>query len=280
HLKAIVPMYATDDRYTDDCHYTPGGNMRMYYDVGTYGGTMVAMNALPPIEEYVGERWAELWKKRLEENEPYLLKWMKHQTDGPYWRGASLRPDYDRIKCPVFLIGGWRDGYANTMLRTYTKLKVPKKLLMGPWVHQRPNTSVPGPRINYLNEVVRFFAEHLNGDETGIMKEPPVTVYMQDYARPERTLDVTPGHWRNESQFPAAGTKDLELHLGEGGRLGLGPGPAARPQAAFDEFEYNPTVGLTNGYWSAGGMTFYLAEDQRADEAYSLLWTTPPFDQD
>jgi len=30
HLKAIVPMYATDDRYTDDCHYTPGGNMRMY----------------------------------------------------------------------------------------------------------------------------------------------------------------------------------------------------------------------------------------------------------
>jgi uncharacterized protein len=33
HLKAIAPMYATDDRYTDDCHYTPGGNMRMYYDV-------------------------------------------------------------------------------------------------------------------------------------------------------------------------------------------------------------------------------------------------------
>src|SRR3989442_3797924 len=79
HLKAIVPMYATDDRYTDDCHYTPGGNMRMYYDVGTYGGTMVAMNALPPVEDYLGEQWAEVWKKRLEENEPYLLKWMKHQ---------------------------------------------------------------------------------------------------------------------------------------------------------------------------------------------------------
>ncbi len=26
----------------------PGGNLRMYYDVGTYGGNMVAMNALPP----------------------------------------------------------------------------------------------------------------------------------------------------------------------------------------------------------------------------------------
>ena len=60
HLKAIVPMYATDDRYTDDCHYTPGGSMRMYYDVGTYGGNMVAMNALPPVPGVPRRRgWAE-----------------------------------------------------------------------------------------------------------------------------------------------------------------------------------------------------------------------------
>ena len=59
HLKAIVPLYATDDRYTDDCHYDRGGNMRMYYDVGTYGGNMVAMNALPPLPELAGAKWAE-----------------------------------------------------------------------------------------------------------------------------------------------------------------------------------------------------------------------------
>ena len=106
-LKAIAPMYATDDRYTDDCHYTPGGNMRMYYDVGTYGNSMIAMNTLPPVPEYVGPKWAEMWRQRLEENEPYLLKWMAHQVDGPYWRGASLRPDYGRIACPVFLLAGW-----------------------------------------------------------------------------------------------------------------------------------------------------------------------------
>jgi uncharacterized protein len=93
HLKAIVPIYATDDRYADDCHYTRGGNMRMYYDVGTYGGTMVAMNALPPIPELAEARWAEIWKQRLEHNEPYLLKWMHHQVDGTYWHSASLRPE-------------------------------------------------------------------------------------------------------------------------------------------------------------------------------------------
>ncbi|PYV16338.1 MAG: peptidase S15, partial [Acidobacteria bacterium] len=65
HLRAIAPIYATDDRYTDDCHYTPGGNMRMYFDVGTYGGLMVAMNALPPAPEFAGAGWAETWRTRL-----------------------------------------------------------------------------------------------------------------------------------------------------------------------------------------------------------------------
>src|SRR4029453_8981511 len=150
----------------------------MSFDAGPYGGSMVAMNALPPVEGYAGERWAELWKQRLEKKQPHPLQWLKHPQDGPYWRAASLRPDYDRVRCPTFLIGGWRDGYANTMLRTFTRLKAPKKLLMGPWVHSRPNVSVPGPRIDHLNEVVRFFAHWLRNEDTSVMKEPAVTVYM------------------------------------------------------------------------------------------------------
>jgi putative CocE/NonD family hydrolase len=47
HLAAIAPIYATDDRYTDDCHYK-GGAFEAYYDVGTYGTMMIALNALPP----------------------------------------------------------------------------------------------------------------------------------------------------------------------------------------------------------------------------------------
>ncbi len=277
-LKAIVPMYATDDRYTDDCHYTPGGNMRMYYDVGSYGGNMVAMNALPPVQEFVGDKWAEMWKDRLEKNQPYLSTWMKHQVDGPYWRGASLRPGYDRIQCPVFLIAGWRDGYSNTMLRMYANLKVPTRLLMGPWVHQRPNVSVPGPRIDHLNEVARFFAYWLRDEDTGFMKEPAVNVYMQEYVKPDRTFDISPGHWRNEPGFPAPGTREMVFHLHEGGMLSAKP--QAKPRQPSDAFQYLPTVGLSNGFWSGGGITFYLPDDQRADEAYSLLYTTPPFEKD
>ncbi len=278
HLKAIVPMYATDDRYTDDCHYTPGANMRMYYDVGSYGGWMVAMNALPPIPELVGPRWAKTWQLRLEKNEPYLLKWMKQQVDGPYWRNGSLRPGYDRIKCPIFLMAGWRDGYPNPMLRAYVNLKVPKKLWVGPWVHDWPDHSIPGPRIDWMNEAARFFAHWLRGEDTGIMNEPPVSFYMQEYAAPERTLDITPGSWRNDTDFPVPGTKEMNLYLGEDGKLATVPN--GNPQRAYDEYEYLATVGLSNGYWSGGGIAFYLPGDQRADEAYSLTFTTPPFEEE
>jgi putative CocE/NonD family hydrolase len=278
HLKAIVPLFATDDRYTDDCHYDRGGNMRMYYDTGTYGGSMIAMNALPPMPELAGPKWAELWKERLENNEPYLLKWVKHQVDGPYWRNGSLRPDYSRVQAAVYLIGGWHDGYANAMLRMYTQLKCPKKILMGPWVHTHPHVSVPGPRIDWMNEALRFFAHWLRNEDTGIMKEPPVTAYMQLPAKPDRRFDSISGTWRNEAMFPAPAAKEMVFYLEEGAKLAAAE--SAQPRQAFDEFEYRSTVGMNNSYWAAGSIRFYLADDQRADEAYSLVYTSPVFNED
>lgn len=274
HLKAIAPMYATDDRYTDDCHYTPGGSMRLYYDAGTYGGNMVAMNALPPWPELSGPDWAEMWKQRLEKNEPYLVTWIRNQVHGEYWRNASLRPGYDRIQIPVFLIGGWRDGYANAMLRMYQELKGPKKLLMGPWVHSRPHSSVPGPRIDWIHEMARFFGQHLRGESTGFMSEPSLTVYMQEHHKPDRTLDITPGQWRNDRALDTS--QSLTLHLAEGGRLAKAPDS----KQGLDEYDYLATVGTANGYWSAGGMTYYLPDDQRADEAYSVVYTSEPQERD
>jgi putative CocE/NonD family hydrolase len=277
HLKAIAPMYATDDRYTDDCHYTPGGNMRMYYDVGTYGGNMVAMNALPPIPELAGPDWAEQWKSRLEQNEPYLTKWMHHQTRDEYWRKASLRPGYDRIECPTLLIAGWRDGYVNAMWRMHGELKCPKKIVVGPWVHTRPNASTPGPRINHFDEMAKFFAATLRPDPQPI-PGPPVVVYMQENAAPSRTLEKTPGTWRAEKDFAPFGNRPLTFELAEGGKLE--EQTTAKRKAGSVEFDYEPTVGIQNGFWSAGGITFYLADDQRADEAHSLNFTSAPLDKD
>jgi putative CocE/NonD family hydrolase len=274
-LKAIVPLYATDDRYTDDCHYDRGGNLRLYYDVGTYGNSMIAMNALPPQPELAGSRWTEIWKERLEHNQPYLLEWIKHPVDGPYWRNGSLRPGYDRLRIPVYLIAGWHDGYVNAMLRMYTRLTGPRKLLIGPWVHTPPHASRPGPRIDWINEAARFFAHWLRGEDSGIMREPPVTVYMQQPAKPDRRMNDIPGFWRNDAAFPVAGSSELVFYLAEGGLLAERAGTAG-----VDEFEYRPTTGIQNAFWSAGGIRHYLAADQRADEAYAAVYTSAPVAED
>src|SRR5215210_4137304 len=87
-LKAICPMYFTDNRYTDDCHYK-GGTMQMLYDMATYGLSMVVQNALPPYPAAVGDRWAEIWAEHLKA-EPWLLPWETNQVYNDYWKQGSL----------------------------------------------------------------------------------------------------------------------------------------------------------------------------------------------
>ncbi|HWE64440.1 MAG TPA: CocE/NonD family hydrolase, partial [Chloroflexota bacterium] len=153
-LKAIIPAYATDDRYTDDIHYY--GGARRCLEIFGYPLEMVAMNALPPHPEIVGERWAEIWEQHLR-NEPWMLTWLEQQLDGDYWRQGSLRPGYEAITAATMMICGWSDCYRNWPLRTYAALQCPKRVLFGPWGHQWPNVAYPGPRIDYLRECVRWF---------------------------------------------------------------------------------------------------------------------------
>jgi hypothetical protein len=271
HLTTIIPIYFTDDRYTDDCHYR-GGAWRCYYDIGAYGASMIGMNAMPPYPEYSGGAWARIWEQHLEHNTPYLLEWMAHQTDGPYWRPGSIRGRYEDIECPVFMIGGWRDGYPNPPLRCFAHMQVPKRLLMGPWNHSRPDVAIPGPRIDYVAEVVRWCDYWLKGEDNGVMDEEPVCVYVQSYDEPRADRLDTSGYWRVERDLRPSGSEVLHYMLCEHGRLSEELPAVA---STSDHYEYRPTVGLAGGLWS-GGVPFGLPTDQRIDEIHSLNYTSTP----
>ncbi|MBI4219319.1 MAG: CocE/NonD family hydrolase, partial [Chloroflexi bacterium] len=272
HLKAVAPIYATDDRYTDDCHYK-GGAFKAYYDVGTYGTMMIALNALPPDPDAYFD-WEARWRDRLEKNEPYMEKWLANQIDGPYWRPGSLRGQYRKVKAATFVIGGWQDGYPNPLFRTYSQLSCPKKLLVGPWNHSRPSVAIPGPRIDYLREIRRWFDLWLKGKDDGILSEPPVTYYVQSYDDPEPARTTTTGNWRSENAWPVKGAARRAFWLG-GDRHGTGELLAAQGPGGSATLEYDPTVGIAGGLWS-GGLPFGLPGDQRQDEARSLVFTSPP----
>ncbi len=270
-LGAIVPIYATDDRYTDDVHFA-GGALDGWSVIGHYSLGMVSRNALPPYPELAGDAWKDLWDLRLRENTPWLIRWLEEQHDGPYWR-STLGRMYDRVKVPTLIIGGWADFYVNASLRWMAHLQGPKKLIMGPWPHTPPDVATPGPQIDYLHEMTRWWQQWLGDEPTGVTDEPPVVVYIQHYRRPDASTDATPGVWRFEETLPPPRMREREWFLGANGTLANSP-PVADHVASR---EYVPFVGFADlGF--AGGRVGW--GEQGANEAFSIVYTTKPLAQD
>ena len=65
----------------------------------------------------MGERWREMWERRLEANEPWVDAWLAHQRRDDYWKHGSVCENYDAIEVPVYAVGGWADGYTNAIPR-------------------------------------------------------------------------------------------------------------------------------------------------------------------
>lgn len=253
-LGAICAIYATDDRYTDDVHYM-GGALRAI-DLVDYCHYMVPMNALPPVPAVWGEGWRDEWLARIAEHEPWLLRWMGEQLDGPYWRHGSLRPDYGRIECPTMIVAGWADGYRNNTFRTFEHLQCEKELLIGPWSHMAPATSLPGPHIDLVPEMITFFGTWLRDDPLDL--RPPIRVFVRHSTKPEPDCAVIEGEWRYEDTWPPQRLTTTTLHDGRRRTL------ATRPD-----------TGTAAWNSCAGGLPWGQPLDQRNDDAWSLTTDWP-----
>ena len=270
HLKAIVPIYGTDDWYQwthrggcPGVYWTGGGNMGMYH----------VIRSLPPLPDDDG-RWLDLWRHRLENNYPWHLSDMEHQTYGPYWEENTL--DHEMIEVPTFIIGGWRDIFPDA-LGIFEKLEVPKKIIMGPWLHMVPDVVRPGPRIDYLPEMLRWFDQWLKGIDTGIVGEPPISIYTQTYDKPDPALERISGEWRNEEEWPPIRSEEVPYFLHPSGVLRNEQVTAE--QSGRDTFEYVPTVGAMS-LENQPGAAISMPLDQRLDEALSLTYATKPLKRD
>ncbi len=268
-LKAIIPLYATDDRYNDDVHYY--GGCLIGIEQVLYPAMMVTMNALPPYQEVTGSDWANLWQQRLEGSQPWILNWFQHQTEDEYWKPGSLKTDYSSIKCPVFSIEGWADGYTNPVFHMLQNLKVPHKALIGPWIHQTPKNGIPGPNIDFLHEMCRWWAQWLRGEETGIMQEPAIALYIQEGSVPTPLEVYMPGKWRFLNHWPPEDIQERSFFLTEG----YGLSEKAVESSGADNYRYQATVGTTAGVWCAVNGYDSLTRDQSADDGRSLTYTSP-----
>ena len=262
-LGAIVPIYASDDRYTDDVHYM--GGVLKAVDLVDWVIYMAACNVLPPVPAVYGEGWREEWLHRIEGTEPWLLRWLEEQDDGPYWRHGSLRPAYERITCPTMIVAGWADGYTNIALRAFEAMTCPLRVIIGPWSHMSTATSIPGPHIDLVPELIRWFSRWLRDERNGIDEEPPLAVFARRSTRPDPTLAEVRGEWRSEPTWPAARLKRRVL-------LPVGAGR--------DRISVRGDSGTTAWISCAGKPPWGLPDDQQADDARSLTYDWEPLGQE
>lgn len=148
----------------------------------------------------------------------------------PHAVSSGMREDL-----AILSISGWMDGaYMNGAISRY--LSAPcreKRLLIGPWDHgARVNVSPfrdrALPEFPLLGEILRFFDEHVRGEDTGLAGEAPVHLHVM---RAER--------WQDAPAWPPHGAERM-LHLGADGLLSAQPGEAGA-------LEHRATFGCGTG---------------------------------
>jgi uncharacterized protein len=267
HLRGVVAIHASDDRYADDVHYIGGCVSAM--DMAQWATCMLAYLNQPPDPQIVGDDWRRAWLERLEGARPFIEPWLGHQRRDAYWRQGSACERYAAIRCPVFAVGGWSDGYRDMVLRVVEHLRGPVRGLIGPWGHTSPEDGAPGPSIGFLQECVRFFAASLDGAANGFFDEPRLISYMQEPVAPAGAYAERAGRWVADPSWPSPAVETWVLSIGDSG---LGDGRPVAPRSVRSP----QGTGVDGGVWCGDGGPADFGLDQRADDGGSLCWDTAP----
>ena len=238
-LRGVVPIHASEDRYADDVHYIGGCVSAM--DMSQWATSMLAYLNQPPDPEVVGEAWRAAWLERLEGAISFIEPWLGHQRRDAYWKQGSPGEDYSSIRCPVYAVGGWSDGYRDMVLRLVEHVRAPVRGLIGPWGHTCPEAGRPGPAIGFLQECRRFFAASLDDEDNGFFDEPRLITYMQEAVPPAGSYPERPGRWVADPSWPSPAIEPLTRMVGG---AGLNDATTAIRSISSPQFDRSPRRGV------------------------------------
>ena len=265
-LKAIVTVCSTDDRFGDDIHFKGGCLLN---DSLWWGAIMLAYQGRPP-DPAIRPDWRERWLERLDAMPFWPALWLAHQARDDYWRHGSVCEDWGAIRCPVLAVGGWGDAYTDAVPRLMEHLAVPRRALVGPWAHVYPQDGSPGPAIDFLGECVRWWDQWLKGRDTGVMDEPAMRAFVEDWQAPSSTRLHARGRFVGEADWPSRAIRARRFGLAPG-RLVDGP-----PQPGALSVRSPPWAGTGGGEWMGTGVPGERPTDQRMDDGLSLCFDTEP----
>ncbi len=256
-LKAIVAIGAFIDAELDVVH--PRGLRGCLTPLG-WGITNLLRQLMPPLTMDAAGRWERIWRERLDVVEPYLLDLYRHAPGDPGWRERAV--DVSGVEVPTFCVTGWRDVFLDASLRAFERISAPKKLLLGPWMHARPDEA-PADAIDFLAAMATWWDHWLRGIDNGTEREPPLTVFIQGA-----------GEWRRFHVWPA--TEPLLLRTGAEGHLGQPTDDTRATVPGVVSVPADPTVGVGSGLWYYPSPGWGFPTDQADDDRRSAAFTTAP----
>lgn len=299
-LKAMVPEVAPPDQFYN-CPYQNGILVCWMVDwagalsarrphsagPGAYGGFAVkreeAYDKLPYIDfdktrKYLPNSW---WRKWITQN----------TVDGEYWRGIAYQTpeSYAKVQVPSLAISGWFDANFPGTPMNYLGMKEHggtasarhPRMVIGPWEHIINRHQVAAgvdfgkqAIIDWDGYVLRFFDFHLKGIDNGLLKDPPVHIFVMGRNR-----------WRTAKDWPLPGTKFTKYYLHSDGNANSSEGDGmltTRPpnQEPPDEYVYDPTNPTPSAAFANGHIDGPRDISQSAKRQDVLVYQTPVLTED
>ena len=257
-LKAIFAGMAPISFYEDIAF--PGGSLNMLSALGSWVNLMNLLSFLPPLCTKSRSDWRKTWQNRLKVGIPILFNPSENVTQNKYWKDLEI--PVENIAVPTLILEGWRGFSYRNAFRLYERLRSSKKMIIGPWVHIRPNMTQVEP-IDYMKEIVGWFDRWLKGrNDTG--EEPPLSIYVMGEQR-----------WKYEQHVLPREATERILYVQAGGSLG----PEADLKPSDVRYAHDPGVGTAAGLMSLFSLGMDYPRDQREDNERSLCFDTMPLSE-
>lgn len=245
HLGAIFPVVSGDDEYLDR-FYSPGGALklghRLFWLAENFHPPGVREAPLPSYIEHLPLRTADILAAG--RTLPVWQNALNHPSYDSYWEQISIRGKMDRVRVPVFSMGGWFDNYAESDLDAFARLAHLDRDVetwIGPWAHSFsehfPTVDFgPRSRVPIRQMQLEFFDRYLKGAIDQPAPKPRLHLFVMG-------ADV----WREEHEWPLARTVFTPFYLEGGGSANSAAGDggltsSAPKKSKPDHFVYDPLL--------------------------------------
>jgi putative CocE/NonD family hydrolase len=247
YLKAIFPVVAGCDDYFDR-FYSAGGALKLAQRLEWMSENVRAPEFPKPkfLDFVLHLPLRSSDRLATGRTVDFFQKALAHPAYDSFWKYLSTREKLEKVRVPVFSVGGWYDNFVESDLDAFRLMRNNgrmHRILIGPWPHNMSYefTGVdfgPDAKLPIRKYQIEWFDYWLKG-------EPKQTSEHSAANPPAHIFIMGANRWRDEQEWPLSRARPTPFYLSSGGRANTLNGDGrlqttAPRQQKPDQFVYEP----------------------------------------